>query len=178
MESLTSKLYRLLRFDWPLHFILLFMNCLPDNVVFMRLRGFFIRPFFKKCGKNLRVGRFNIFYCSYNMEIGDDVYIAHGNWFNASTEIIVEDQVLFGPRSIFVTSNYSRHNGSFRYGESISAPIKVGFGSWIGGNCAILPGSEIGNGSVIGANSVVKVKVPDNCLFAGNPGEIKKRLEE
>lgn len=173
-----NKFYRLIRYDWPMHFILLFTNWLPDNVIFMRLRGYLISPFFKKCGKNLRVGRNNVFYDSYNIEIGKDVYIAYGNWFCGTTTITIEDEVMFGPKSIIVPGNHTRMNGSFRYGKSILIPIKIGFGSWIGGNCSILLGSDIGKGSVVAANSVVRGKVPENSLFAGNPGSIKKTLND
>lgn len=173
-----NKFYRLLRYDWPMHFALFFTNWLPDNVVLMRFRGWLISPFFGKCGKNLRVGRYNVFYESYNMQIGNDVYIAYGNWFNASATITIEDEVLFGPKSIIVASNHGRKDGSFRYGPSTVTPIKVGFGSWVGGNCAVLAGTTIGNGSVIAANTVVRGTVPPNCVFAGNPGVVKKEINE
>jgi len=39
-----KKLWHYLRFDWPLHFMLLFTNWLPDNVFFLRVRGALIRP--------------------------------------------------------------------------------------------------------------------------------------
>jgi len=52
-----DKIFRILRYDWPLHLVLLLTNTLPDNVLFMRLRGFLLRPFFKKCGHNFRVAR-------------------------------------------------------------------------------------------------------------------------
>lgn len=173
-----NKIYRLIRYDWPMHFVLLLTNWLPDNVLFMRMRGKFISPFFKKCGINLRVARGNIFYNSYNIIIGANVYIAYGNWFSGSTDIIIEDEVMFGPKSIIISGNHRRENGSFRYGTDSLKPIKISFGSWIGGNCAILAGSQIGRGSIIAANTVTNGIIPDNSLFAGNPGEVKKTLND
>lgn len=173
-----NKIYRLCRFDWPLHFTLLLTNWLPDNVMFLRLRGYLIKPFFKKCGNNLRVGRNNTFYNSYNIILGDNVFIAYGNWFSGATDITVESDVMFGPNSIIISGNHSRINGSYRYGKSILIPIRIGYGCWIGANSAILAGSNIGRGSVVAANTVVRDHVPDNCLFAGNPGKIKKYYNE
>ena len=60
---------------------LLFTNWLPDNVIFINLRGRLARPFFKKCGKNLGIGRNVCFYNPSKMEIGTNVYIAYGCWF-------------------------------------------------------------------------------------------------
>lgn len=173
-----NKFYRLFRYDWPMHFLLLFTNWLPDNVVFLRFRGKLISPFFRKCGKNLRVGRNNIFYDSSHMTIGDNVYIAAGNWFNASGGIKIGSEVMFGPKSLIVTSNHTRKNGSFRYGNSEIKPIEIGFGTWIGGNCAILAGASIGCGCLVGANSVVIGDIPDNSFCAGNPAIIKKTYSD
>lgn len=173
-----NKFYRLLRYEWPLHFILLFMNWLPDNIVIMKLRGMLISPFFKKCGKNLRVARGNVFYNSFNISFGDNVYIAYGNWFSGSTDIVVESEVMFGPKSIIISGNHVRSHGSFRYGKNELKPILISFGCWIGGNCSILAGAKIGKGTVIGANSVVIGSVPANCLFAGNPGTVKKEIND
>ena len=38
----------------------------------------------------------------------------------------------------------------------------------------ILPGARIGNGSVIGANAVVRGIVPDYAIVEGNPGAVVK----
>nr|WP_250112427.1 DapH/DapD/GlmU-related protein [Escherichia coli] len=43
-----------------------------------------------------------------------------------------------------------------RLGPLESAPVYIGERVWIGENVTILPGACIGNGVVIGANSVVR----------------------
>jgi len=159
-----------------MHFALILTNWLPDNVVFLRLRGFLISPFFKSCGRNLRVGRNNIFYDSFEMELGKDIYIAQGNWFNGSGGISIGDEVIFGPRSLIVTSNHTKKDGSFRYGPSILKPIRIDRGCWIGGNCSILAGVHIEHGSIIAANAVVHKNVKKNSLYAGNPAVFKKTI--
>lgn len=173
-----NKAIRLLRYEWPMHFILLFTNWLPDNIILMRLRGFLISPFFKKCGKNLRVGRGCVFYKSYSIEIGSNVYIAYGNWMSGSTTITIEDEVMFGPKSVVISGNHTRKNGSFRYGGNSYAPIRIGYGSWIGSNCAVLAGATIGKGCLLAANSVINKEAPDNSLFAGNPAKFIKEIHD
>lgn len=49
---------------------------------------------------------------------------------------------------------------------------------WIGGNCTILPGVTIGNNVVMAAGAVVTKDVPDNCVVAGVPAKIIKKLEQ
>lgn len=135
-----------------------------------------ISPYFKRCAGDLRVARNNVFYNSFNISFGRSVFIANGNWFAGTDLIEVSDEVMFGPNSIIISGNHSKVNNSFRYGPNVISPIFIGKGSWIGGNCAILAGSSVGEGTVVGANSVVRGQVPSNVLFAGNPGRVIKEV--
>lgn len=170
-----SKWYRLLRYDWPLHFVLLLTNWLPDNVVFVRFRGWLARPFFKKCGKKLGLGRNVTFYNPSSIELGDYVYIALGCWLQGGVGIEICDEVLLGPYVVVVASNHSRKDGSWRFGAPIGEKILIGRGAWIGAHCSILSGSDIGAGAVVGANTVVSGSVNPHSLFAGaKPAELKR----
>ncbi len=62
-------------------------------------------------------------------------------------------------------------------------PIKgdtvVGNDVWIGQNATILPGVHIGDGAIIGMNSVVGSDVPPYTIVAGNPARIlRKRFDD
>lgn len=55
----------------------------------------------------------------------------------------------------------------------------VGNDVWIGQNVTVLPGVHIGDGAIIGANSVVASDIPPYCIAAGNPCRvIKKRFDD
>ena len=51
----------------------------------------------------------------------------------------------------------------------------IGNDVWIGQNVTVLPGVRIGDGAIIGANSVVAKDVPAYHIAVGNPCEIKKK---
>lgn len=51
----------------------------------------------------------------------------------------------------------------------------VGNDVWIGQNVTVLPGVHIGDGAIIGANSVVSKDIPPYCIAAGNPCVVKKK---
>lgn len=46
---------------------------------------------------------------------------------------------------------------------------------WIGTNCIILPGTNIGYGSIISAGSVVANNIPAMCIAGGNPSKVIKQ---
>jgi acetyltransferase-like isoleucine patch superfamily enzyme len=48
---------------------------------------------------------------------------------------------------------------------------------WIGSRVTILPGTEIGRNSIVGAGAVVKGVFPENVIIAGNPGKVIKGIE-
>lgn len=62
-------------------------------------------------------------------------------------------------------------------------PIKgdtvIGNDVWIGQNAVILPGVHIGDGAIIGAESVVASDVPPYSIVAGNPSSsIRRRFDD
>jgi acetyltransferase-like isoleucine patch superfamily enzyme len=48
----------------------------------------------------------------------------------------------------------------------------VGHDVWIGANVVVMPGAKIGNGSVIGASSVITKSIPAYSIVVGNPGRV------
>ena len=56
-------------------------------------------------------------------------------------------------------------------------PVDIGENVFIGVNAIILKGSKIGNNCVIGAGAVVSGEFEDNCVIAGNPARVVRRLE-
>lgn len=55
-------------------------------------------------------------------------------------------------------------------------PIHIGRNVWIGFEACILPGVTIGEGSIVGARSVVSANVPPYTIVAGNPARPIRRL--
>lgn len=70
-----------------------------------------------------------------------------------------------------------RHLG-FNEKYTRRAPIIIGDDCFIGMNSIILKGTTLGNNVIVGAGSVVHGTFPDNCIIAGNPAKIVRRLDE
>jgi virginiamycin A acetyltransferase len=62
---------------------------------------------------------------------------------------------------------------------SLKGDTIIGNDVWIGQNATILPGVHVGDGAIIGLNSVVGGDVPPYTIVAGNPAKsIRKRFDD
>ncbi len=173
-----SRLGVLLRYDWPLHFVLLLTNWLPDNVFVFRLRGLMASPFLGSCGKNLRLGRNIVLYNPQKIRFDNDIYIAFGCVFLANDQIWVEDEAIFGPYCVIASGDHTRVNGSYRFGEVHLEPIKIMKGCWLGAHVVLTAGSNIGAGSLVAAGAVVSKDIPGDSLAGGVPARVIKNLTD
>jgi acetyltransferase-like isoleucine patch superfamily enzyme len=62
--------------------------------------------------------------------------------------------------------------------QTRAKPIVIGDNVWIGHDSVVLPGVEIGNGSIVGARSIVTESIPDLAVAAGNPARVIRRLAD
>jgi maltose O-acetyltransferase len=126
-----SSLWRNLRFNWPLHFALVLTNLLPNNVPFLRLRGWLAACFLGSCAGDLRVGRNVYIYNPAQLRVGRSVYLAWGTVMLGGDLITIGDEVMVGPYCVLGSSDHTSLDGSFRYAVPRRAPIVVGKGSWL-----------------------------------------------
>ena len=151
-------------------------NILPDNdslvnVGQRRVRGFFARRFLKKCGKNVNIQKNSRF--SHRCKIGDNSGIGRNS--KLFGEVIIGNDVMMGADCIIYTQNHAfdRLDVPMKdQGPQAEKTVVIGNDVWIGGRVTILPGVQIGNGSIIGAGAVVTKNVPDFAIVGGNPARI------
>jgi acetyltransferase-like isoleucine patch superfamily enzyme len=114
--------------------------------------------------------------------IGDNVSFGSDCHITSINKIHIGNNVLSGK---FVTITDNSH-GKSEIEEIIlppykrllhsTGPVLIEDGVWIGDKVTILPNVTIGRNSIIGSNSVVTKSVPDNCVVAGVPAKIIKKL--
>jgi acetyltransferase-like isoleucine patch superfamily enzyme len=114
-------------------------------------------------GSDVSLGEFNHITAINSISIGDGVLTgrwvtisdnAHGN-LDDDTALMPSERDLYSKGSVTIEDNV-----------------------WIGDKVTILPNVRIGEGSVIGANSVVTKDIPPFCVAAGNPAKIIRKLNE
>lgn len=176
---IKKTIIRFMRFMYyiiPVHIIMIITSVLPNLKISNKIRGFLLRPFFKKCGKNLQVASGVILIQTRNIEIGDNVYIAHDTWINGTGGLKIGSGVIISPKVVIATTKHFYDNGSISNEKSELAPISIGDGTWIASNCTITKGVNIGMGCIIGACSSVTKDIPDYTFAGGVPAKIIKSL--
>lgn len=119
-----------------------------------------------------------LFACDYgyNIRLGRQVFINYHCIFLDCAPIEIGDDVKIGPAVQLYTAQHPLDAHTRRSGVESASPIRIGSDVWIGGGALVLPGVTIGDRSVVGAGSVVVRDVPPDCVVAGNPARILRRL--
>jgi acetyltransferase-like isoleucine patch superfamily enzyme len=116
-------------------------------------------------------------------EIGERVEIGSNFDVDVSEKVAIGNDTIISFRVTILTHDYSLGKAlSFKEGKqldmAIVKPVSIGNNCFIGANSTLLPGTTIGDNVIIGAGTVVRGKIPDNVVVAGNPCKIMKTIDE
>jgi acetyltransferase-like isoleucine patch superfamily enzyme len=103
------------------------------------------------------------------IKIGDNCGFS-GVSIGAASEIIIGNNVLCGAN--VVITDFDWHENISETGPE---PVIIRDNVWIGLNCVVLKGVEIGENSIIGANSLVVKSIPADVVAGGNPCKVLKQ---
>jgi chloramphenicol O-acetyltransferase type B len=120
-------------------------------------------------------------FAKFNINIGNNVQF--GRNCSVSSDVTFGNYILVAGNVNFVGRNDHTFNFPGKtIWDSPRGERQTTFVSndvWIGNNSTILAGVRLGNGCIIGANSLVTKDVPDCEIWAGNPAKkIKDRFDD
>ncbi len=107
----------------------------------------------------------------YNVHIGEGSFLNHNIYLMDCAKITIGKNCFIGPNCGFPLIVEKRNEGL-----EMAKPIELKNNIWIGGDVTILPGVTIGEGSVIGAKSLVSKDIPAGVLAFGNPCRVVKHI--
>ena len=115
---------------------------------------------------------------SGGIQLGSDCSIGPGAIVSSADggRVTIGDGGLIGPKVVMISANhvYTDPNVLIRRQGFTAKTIDIGKDVWIGASAVILSGVKIGDGSVIGAGSVVSKDVPAQQVWAGVPARFVK----
>lgn len=105
------------------------------------------------------------------------IFQVFGDYYQAWNEkIIIGKGCYIAPNVGIITSNHDLYDLNKR---GKAKKVILGEECWVGMNTTILPGVELGKHVIVGAGSVVTKSFKEgNCIIAGNPATIIKKLNK
>ena len=157
---------------------LLYRSCAPEGARIGRAATIHLGTMFDVGpGGRVQIGAFALVHgawiiCDAAVEIGDYSMI--------SWNVVLMDTYRF-PREIAARRRVLKQIPTEPLrcptGQAAAGRIRIGRNVWIGFESCVLPGVTIGDGSVVGARSVVVNDVPPYTLVAGNPARVIRTID-
>lgn len=162
--------------------------------VSIRKDSYIKRPYFIEGGKYIQIGNnvsispyskiscFDYYsgnrYCP-SIKIGDGVFINRFVTILSADELEIGSYTFIGSYVSITNENHGTIPCDVCYGSQslLSAPVSIGRNCWIGDHVTILPGTTIGEYSIIGAGSVVSKSIPAFSIAVGIPAKIVKQWD-
>jgi acetyltransferase-like isoleucine patch superfamily enzyme len=167
------------------HFIAPQLTALGSGAVMMR-------PWYiKVSGSRIEIGRNVTLMATCDQRIRLAVWPGPA----ASAKLVIRDNVIISPgvrisvaANITIDNNCMIANGGYITDSdwhgiydrvSLGSPKQVHLEQnvWMGDHAMVAKGVTIGQNSIIGAGAVVVADIPANCVAAGNPAKVLKRLD-
>lgn len=111
-----------------------------------------------------------------SLEIGDHTFINYGTNISATQSVRIGANCAIGQYCIVMDNDY--HDVEALWEPGKAADVEIGDRVWLGARVIVLPGSRIGEGSVIGANSVVRGVIPPGVIAAGMPARVIRAVDQ
>ena len=120
------------------------------------------------------------------LTIGRSARLSDGVHIGCLQRITIGDHLLAGSRVLISDHAHGCYRGSGASDPAVPParralhspnPVRVGSNVWLGDGVAVLAGADIGNGCVIGANSVVTGSIPAGCMAVGAPARVIRRWD-
>jgi acetyltransferase-like isoleucine patch superfamily enzyme len=121
------------------------------------------------------------------LTIGEHARLSDNVHIGCLDRITIGAHLLCGSRVLISDHAHGRYRGPDASDPAIppaqrrlhsAGPVCIGANVWLGDGVAVLAGAHLGDGCVIGANSVVSGTIPARTIAVGAPAKVVKRWDE
>lgn len=116
---------------------------------------------------------------SPEIRIGNDVAIGQNLHCTCTNSVTIGDHACLTAHVTITDTHHSYEDIGVPIVDNplASDPVSIGPSSFIANGAVILPGTQIGRHSFVGANSVVKGRFGDYCVIVGAPARVVRRYD-
>ena len=119
------------------------------------------------------------------LKFGNDVQLNDYVHIGAIHSITIGNNVLIASKVFISDHNHGNYSGIMQSNPNTSPakrelrykPVNIEDNVWIGEHVSVLLGVTIGEGAIIGANSVVSKSIPAYCIAVGSPAKVIKEFD-
>ena len=129
-----------------------------------RFRATALRLFGAKVGTNVFIRQDVRVMWPWKLHIGDNCWLGEGVRIINIDEVTVAHNVCISQEVVICSGSHDHSKSDFPYKN---APIQIASGVWVAVRATVLPGTTIGENSVIGANEVARGEIARNKLLVG-----------
>ena len=149
------------------------MQPFPAHRLWTRFRGFLVKIMCVSCGSDVTVKDMCYIGNGDGLVVGDRSELSsHGR---IGKNVTIGADVIMGPEIVIMISAHAFEDPKRRINQQGALPIrpvKIGNDVWLGTRVIVMPGVTIGDGSVVGAGSVVTKDIPPMSVAAGFPAKV------
>ena len=163
-------------------------NTVYRKIIFKKLTGckhddFLIVGDITLINTNIEIGRGvtiypgAMFWGDGEIKIGNNVDIGKDTIIYSSKKggVYIDDDTQIAAQCYIIDMDHGMKKGTLiRKQPNNTEKIIIGKDVWVAANCTILKGSQINDGAVIGAKSLVKGNVQENAIMIGIPAKKMK----
>lgn len=114
----------------------------------------------------------------HHVHLGKNIYINFNLTLVDDTHIYIGDNTMIGPNVTLATAGHPICPELRAQGYQYNAPIHIGNNCWLGAGVIVMPGVTIGDGTVVGAGSIVTKDLPAGVVAVGNPCRVMRQIGE
>ena len=136
-------------------------------------RSFLLRCFGSRIGKRCHIYGAARIWAPWNLICHSAVCVADKAEIYNPVNVTLGEGVVISQGAFLCAASHDYADPAF---PIVKAPITVGRRAWIAARAIVLMGVTVGEGSVIGAGSVVTRDVPPGTVCIGNPARVVKTI--
>ncbi len=152
--------------------VYIFLNYLVTNIPCWHIRKLFYMLFRMKIGTKSRLNMKVIVWDPWKIRIGKETIVNEYAFLDGRGGLTIGDSTSIAMWAVLYSSSHYADSPSFEY---YTKPTVVGDNCWVCARSIVLPGSNVKDRVIIGANSVFKGEAEEAGIYSGNPSSLVRK---
>lgn len=152
--------------------VVVFINYVIAYIPCWSIRRLFYLATGMKIGKKTRINQRVFVYAPWRIEIGHHTIINSFTILDGRGGLKIGSNTSVSMHTTIYTASHETNSDEFEYYKEF---VDIGNCCWICVNTVVLPGSNVADGVVIGANSVYKGNSITKGIYVGSPAKMVKK---